>query len=126
MKCIKDEDGNILVVDRDIKERWKNYFHKLFNKEVTTSINVEYLTIREEDRNFLFYRQIQEAEVKETLKKMNNGKAIGLNNILIEVWKFLGEKCIIWLTKVFNKILGYKKMSEERRRSTLIPIYNNK
>ena len=56
MKCIKDKEGNVLVADEDIKERWKNYFHKLFNEEQTTSINVEDLIIREEDQNFSFYQ----------------------------------------------------------------------
>ena len=126
MKCIKDEEGNVLGADGAIKERWKNYFHKLFNEEQTTSINTEDLTIREEDQNFSFYRRIQEAEVKEALKKMDNGKALGPDNIPIEVWKGLGRKGIIWLTKLFNEILRSKRMPEEWRRSTLIPIYKNK
>ena len=126
VKCIKDEEGNVLVADGAIKERWKNYFHKLFNEEQTTSINAEDLTIREEDQNFSFYRRIQEAEVKEALKKMDNGKALGPDNIPIEVWKGLGRKGIIWLTKLFNEILRSKRMPEEWRRSTLIPIYKNK
>ena len=37
------------VADGDIKEKWKNYFHKFFNEEQTTSINAEDLTIHEED-----------------------------------------------------------------------------
>ena len=68
MKCIKDEKKNVLVADVNIKKRQKNYFHKFFNKEQIISINVEDLTIGEEDQNFLFYRQIQKAKVKETLK----------------------------------------------------------
>jgi len=31
VKCIKDENGRVLVLERDIKDRWKKYFHKLFN-----------------------------------------------------------------------------------------------
>ena len=57
---------------------------------------------------------------------MDNGKAMGPNNIPIEVWKCLGGKGIIWLTKLFNEILRSKRMPEEWRRSTLIPIYKNK
>ena len=33
VKCIKNEEGNVLIANGDIKERWRNYFHKLFNKE---------------------------------------------------------------------------------------------
>ena len=53
------------------------------------------------------------------------GKAMGLNNIPIKVWKCLGEKAIIWLTYLFNEILRSKRMPEEWR-GTLIPIYKNK
>ena len=55
VKCIKDEEENILVVDGDIKERWKIYFHKIFSKEQTTCINVEDLIIRVENQKFSFY-----------------------------------------------------------------------
>ena len=32
----------------------------------------------------------------------------------------------MWLTKLFNEIMRTKKMSDEWRRNTLIPIYKNK
>jgi len=64
--------------------------------------------------------------VKEALKRMSNGKTFGLDNIPIEVWKSLGDRGIVWLTKLFNKIMRTKRMSDEWRRSTIIPIYMNK
>ncbi|QHN92504.1 LINE-1 retrotransposable element ORF2 protein [Arachis hypogaea] len=57
---------------------------------------------------------------------MKNGRAVGPDNIPIEVWKGLGEKGINWLTKLFNEILRSKKMHDEWRKSTLVPIYKNK
>nr|ABN08628.1 RNA-directed DNA polymerase (Reverse transcriptase) [Medicago truncatula] len=84
------------------------------------------LDIREEDQNYNYYRRIQEHEVKEALKRMSNGKAVGPDNIPIEVWKSLGDRGIVWLTKLFNEIMKTKKMLDEWRRSTLIPIYKNK
>lgn len=32
VKCIKDGDVNLLVKDQEIQERWKEYFHRLFNE----------------------------------------------------------------------------------------------
>lgn len=32
VKCMKDEERKILVQDKDMKDKWKNYFHKLFNE----------------------------------------------------------------------------------------------
>lgn len=44
---------------------------------------------------------------------MENGKAVGPDGIPIEVWKCLGEEGVLWLTKLFNEILRFKKMSDE-------------
>jgi len=68
----------------------------------------------------------KEHEVKEVLKRMSNGKAVGPDNIPIEVWKSLGDRGIVLLTKLFNKIMRMKEMSNKWRRNTLIPIYKNK
>jgi hypothetical protein len=49
-------------------------------------------------------RRIQESEIKDALKRMKGGKAMGPNGIPIEVWRSLGDVAIIWLTKLFNLI----------------------
>ncbi|KAL5157229.1 Secretory carrier-associated membrane protein 3 [Glycine soja] len=68
----------------------------------------------------------QKQEVKEALKRMSNGKAVGPDNIPIEVWKTFGDRGLEWLTKLFNEIMRSKRMPEKWRRSTLVPIYKNK
>ncbi|KAL5194659.1 Protein transport protein Sec24-like CEF [Glycine soja] len=120
----KDEEGKVLVHEKDIKERWKVYFHNLFNDGY--GYDSSSLDTREEDRNYKYYRRIQKQEVKEALKRMSNGKAVGPDNIPIEVWKTLGDRGLEWLTKLFNEIMRSKRMPEEWRRSTLVPIYKNK
>ncbi|KAK9099195.1 hypothetical protein Syun_026240 [Stephania yunnanensis] len=57
---------------------------------------------------------------------MKIGKACGPDEIPIEVWKCLGEIGLIWLTKLYNKILKSKRMPMDWRRSTLVPIFKNK
>ena len=59
-------------------------------------------------------------------KRWGRTKAVGPDNILIEIWRSLGEEGICWLTNLFNAILRSRKMPEEWRISTLIPIYKNK
>src|SRR3954462_4908656 len=73
-----------------------------------------------------FVRRIQESEVKEALKRMKGGKAMGPDCIPIEVWKGLGDIAIVWLTKLFNLIFWENKMPEEWRQSILVPIFKNK
>jgi hypothetical protein len=79
-----------------------------------------------DDLNRCFVRRIHESEVKEALKRMEGGKAMGPDGIPTEVWKCLGDIAIVWLTKLFNHIFQSNKMSDEWRRSTLVPIFKNK
>ena len=93
MRCIKNEEGKVLVTDGDIKDRWKSYFYKLFNdRGEGLYCDWEDLITREGDLNLSFYRRIQIGEVKEALKKMENGKTVGPDSIPIEVWKCLDEE----------------------------------
>jgi hypothetical protein len=64
--------------------------------------------------------------MKETLKKMKTAKALGPDDILIEVWRCLGDITIVWLTKLFNTIFRSNKIPDEWRRSILVPIFKNK
>jgi hypothetical protein len=69
--------------------------------------------------------RIQESEVKDSLKRMNGGKAMGPDGIPIEVWRTLGHVAIVWFTKLFNLIFRSNKMPDEWRRSILVPIFKN-
>uniref|UniRef100_A0A453CPX0 Reverse transcriptase domain-containing protein n=1 Tax=Aegilops tauschii subsp. strangulata TaxID=200361 RepID=A0A453CPX0_AEGTS len=121
VKCIKDGAGQLLVKDEEIKHGWREYFDKLFNGENESS-TIE-LDDSFDETSMRFVRRIQESEVKEALKRMKGGKAMGPDRIPIEVWKGLGDIAIVWLTKLFNLIFRANKMPEEWRRSILVPIY---
>jgi hypothetical protein len=123
IKCIKDDTNRLLVNDEEIKNRWREYFDKLFNDE-SEKIAIE--LDDSIDTNMRFVRRIQESEVKEALKKMKTIKALGPDDIPIEVWICLGDITIVWLTKLFNIIFRSNKMPDEWRRSILIPIFKNK
>jgi uncharacterized protein YbaA (DUF1428 family) len=69
VKYIKDEADRLLVKDEKIKNRWREYFDKLFNDESEkTAIELD----DSFDTNKRFVRRIQESEVKEALKKDEN------------------------------------------------------
>ena len=71
-------------------------------------------------------RRFQEAEIGEALKMMKGGKVMGPDGILIEVWRCLSDRAIVWLTKLFNLIFWSNKMPEEWRRSILVPIFKKR
>jgi hypothetical protein len=124
VKCIKDATERLLTKDKDIKNRWREYFDKHFNEESESS-SIE-LDISLDDLNRQFVRRIQESEVKDALKRMKGGKTMGPDGIPIEVWGTLGDVAIVWPTKLFNLIFRSKKMPDEWRRNILVPIFKNK
>jgi hypothetical protein len=83
VKYIKDETERLLTKDEDIKNRWQEYFDKLFNKD-SESLSIE-LDISLDDLNRQFVHSIQESEVKDALKRMKGGNVMGPDEIPIEV-----------------------------------------
>ena len=69
---------------------------------------------------------VSRQEVKNALRRMKKGKAVGPDELPVEVWKCMGEMGIKFLTRLFNRLLMGERMPEEWRRSVLIPIYKNK
>jgi hypothetical protein len=47
-------------------------------------------------------RSIQESEVKDVLKRMKGGKAMGPDGIPMEVWRTHGDVAIVCLNKLFT------------------------
>jgi len=81
---------------------------------------------REEQQNYRPDRPITREEVKEALKKMKSGKAVGLDSIPVEVWKYLGEDGVAWLTDFFDVISNTAKMPHEWRHSVITPCTRTK
>jgi len=85
VRCIKDDDGKVLVKDTKVQERWKSYFYKLFNGERFDVTQYTEHLAQEEKQNSSPYRLIIKEEVKEALKKMKVEKAVGPDNIPVEI-----------------------------------------
>ena len=69
--------------------------------------------------------KIRKEEVRENMKRMKNGKAVGPDDIPVEVWKCLGEVALEFLTKLYNRTMESERMPEEWRDSILMPIFKN-
>ena len=90
----------MLTENDEIRERWQRFFAKLLNGEgVRDDCNRggECSDQRAGDH-------IAKKEIMEALKKMANGKAVDPDQIPVEVWKFMGEVGLEWLTELFNVI----------------------
>ena len=65
-------------------------------------------------------------KVKNALRRIKKGKAVGPDELPVEVWKCMGEMGINFLTRLFYRLLMGGRMPEEWKRSVLISIYKNK
>jgi hypothetical protein len=91
VKCIKDVTEQLLTKDEDIKNRWWEYFDKLFNEDNgSSSIELDISSL-----NIQFVHKIQESEVKDALKRMKGGKTMSSDEIPIEVWRSLRDVAIV-------------------------------
>ncbi|KAG5606742.1 hypothetical protein H5410_028234 [Solanum commersonii] len=87
VKCIKDEEGKVLVEESSIKQRWRRYFHKLLNEEGDRDIVLGDLAHSERLRDFGYCRSFRIEEVIRAISRMSRGRATGPDEIPVEFWK---------------------------------------
>ncbi|KAK3565775.1 hypothetical protein QTP86_015038 [Hemibagrus guttatus] len=121
VRVIKDRDGRVLTSEESVQRRWKEYFEELMNEENEREKRVEGVNSVEQKVD-----KIRKDEVRKALKRMKSGKAVGPDDIPVEVWKCLGEAAMEFLANLFNRVLESERMPEEWRRSVLVPIFKNK
>jgi hypothetical protein len=112
IKYIKDRTDQLLIKDEEMKDRWREYFEKLFNGEnegPALGLDDSF-----DDTNRRFVRRIQEAEIGEALKRMKGDKAMGPDGITIKVWRYLDAKAIVWLTKLLTLFFGLTRCLKNR------------
>ena len=99
VRVIKDENSNVMVNSETLK-RWKEYFEKLMNKKNNREPRKEEPEVVNEEVNC-----VSREEVKNTVRRMKKGKAVGPDELPVEVRKCMGEMGIKFLTRLFNKLL---------------------
>ncbi|KAK3523072.1 hypothetical protein QTP86_012648 [Hemibagrus guttatus] len=111
----------VLTSEESVQRRWKEYFEELMNEENEREKRVEGVNSVEQKVD-----KIRKDEVRKALKRMKSGKAVGPDDIPVEVWKCLGEAAVEFLASLFNRVLESERMPEEWRRSVLVLIFKNK
>ncbi|KAK3545526.1 hypothetical protein QTP70_008037 [Hemibagrus guttatus] len=121
LELLRIEGGSVRTSEESVQRRWKEYFEELMNEENEREKRVEGVNSVEQEVD-----KIRKDEVRKALKRMKSGKAVGPDDIPVEVWKCLGEAAVEFLTSLFNRVLDSEKMPEKWRRSVLVPIFKNK
>ncbi|KAK3543423.1 hypothetical protein QTP70_020909 [Hemibagrus guttatus] len=109
VRVIKDRDGRVLTSEESVQRRWKEYFEELMNEENEREKRVEGVNSVEQKAD-----KIRKDEVRKDLKRMKSGKAVGPDNIPVEVWKCLGEAAVEFLTSLFNRVLENLEKAHDR------------
>ena len=104
VRIIKDENGNVMVNSEAVLKRWKEYFEKLMKEENNREPRTEEAEVVNEEVNC-----VSREEVKNALRRMKKGKAVGPDELPVEAWKCMG---IEFLTRLFNRLLMGKRMPE--------------
>ena len=77
---MKDEKGNVLISLEAVLKRWKEFFEKLMIEENDREPWTEEAEVVEEEVNC-----VSREEVKNALRRMKKGKAVGPDELPIEV-----------------------------------------
>ena len=121
IRMMKDNDGNVMTDQESVLRIWKEYYMGLMNEE-----NERERREIDGERMNLEVESVSKEEVMENMQRTKNGKAVGPDDIPVEVWKCLGESALKFLTKLYNRTMESERMPEEWRDSVLIPIFKNK
>ena len=118
-RYVKDSKGEIKVEEKEIMERWREYFEKLLNEQNEYQINntdkVEGPVI-----------EITAKEVEAALKRMKKGKAAGPTRVTCDLLQATGRVGVRELTNIMNHLLAGKEVPHDWKSSNTIPIYKGK
>ena len=85
VRVIKDENGNVMVNSEAVLKRWKEYFEKLMNEENNRDPRTEEAEVVNKEVNC-----VSRKEVKNELRRMKKGKAVGPDEKFGSAWERWG------------------------------------
>ena len=122
MSTIKNTDGEIIVDQGKIIDRWKDYFDDLLNvQELTGGLTNFSKDFRKEAFNE--NTKIGISEIRSIVNNLKNGKAAGVDDIRAEMIKNSGEMGIWWLYDIIDLAWETGKVPDDWTKGVIVPIY---
>ena len=100
---------------------WEEYFKKLLNPEGECEIEILHSVRRE-----LEVRIIAEEEMEKAVKKIKTGKAVGVDELTVEMVKANRVVGIKWLARLFNMCFTTREIPTEWQKAVIVPIWKGK
>ena len=130
LQNLKDKNGNILMEETSIMERWREYFKDLLeenenedNVEEEEEEKREDTENMEQEENQLQEEEITREEFSEAMEKMKLGKAPGHDEITTEMIKYANMERKEELLNIFNQALKERKVPLDWQIGIIAPIY---
>ena len=123
MNTIMDESGQPLQKSEEKLAWWKRHFEKVLNVQSVVAGNV----IEElEDRSEVETTQVTREEVEQAVRKLQNYKAAGEDEIVTELLKNGGDAMIDWLLEILQEVWKTKQVPSEWKKAVLVPLHKKK
>ena len=120
---ILDEVGQPLQRNEDKLARWRRHFQDVLNVENAVAAEV---LAEVEDNGDTDTPDVTREEVVKAVRRLQNGKAAGDDRIVAELLKSGGETVIVWLTELIEEVWRTRKVPQDWRNATLIPLFKKK
>lgn len=120
IKHMKDKEGKILNGEKEIMERWEQYFKELLCTQEDGEKWEEQVVYEDEHTET---NKIELTEVMEAVKMLKKGKAAGHDHITGEMLKNMGRRGLELLTEICNKAWEEGKVPQEWRIGIIVPIF---
>ena len=112
---IKDQIGEMLTDEVNIKERWRENFNNLLTVENAREQLGEVPAVEGP------VLEISREEVKKAIESMKKGKAAGCSGLPIDLIKHLGESGVDRMHAILKRVLEVEQMPEEWKKSEIVP-----
>ena len=111
------DNGELLVSEEQVSDRWREYFEKLLNEENewNDELSAEYVEGPAD--------MISKEEVRHAIQDLKVKKAARPSGVTGEMIKAAGEQAVDWLTSICNRIVKEEAIPESWQMSELVPIY---
>ena len=104
MDTIKTEDGLVLCDGKEVKDRWNQYCSNLDHEDLTTTLIR--LTDSEDEPPPLL------EEVGKAIKELKNDKSPGIDKVIAELIKNVGQSVEYFFYKLCTKIWNERRWPE--------------
>ena len=121
--CLKGDNGELLVSEEQVSDRWRKYFEKLLNEENewNDELSAEYVEGPADMTDM-----ISKEEVRQAIQDLKVRKAAGPSGVTGEMIKAAGEQAVDRLINICNRIVKEEAIPESWQMSELVAIYKGK